>query len=184
GVLGGCGVPTGGAPDPVPAADLPSALAAPAPSAATTASPSATAGQPAVFLVGTGDLLVPRGRSVDGDVGQQVDDLLQALADGPTAVEREQGLSTALPAQVLLGVRDLSDGVATVALSGGTDTATGLQNRRAVAQIVLTVTSLPAVDGVLLTQDGAAVEAPLPTGELTTRALTAQDYAGYLTGPP
>lgn len=182
--LTGCGVPTGGAPDPIPSSDLPAALTDDVPATTTPSATDAAAGQPRVFLVDAGDLLVPRGRSVDGDVRDQVEDLLAALAEGPTPSERREGLTTALSAQAGLAVRELSGGTATVELTSGTDTATGLQSRRAVAQVVLTVTSVAGVESVLLTQDGSAVEAPLPTGELTTRPLVATDYAGYLTGPP
>ena len=52
------------------------------------------------------------------------------------------------------------------------------------AQVVLTATSLPGVDAVRLTFAGNPVEAPLPSGELTSGALTAADYATFLTGSP
>ena len=60
----------------------------------------------------------------------------------------------------------------------------GEQTRRAVGQIVLTATSLPGVTAVLLTHDGEALEAPLPSGELTSAPLTAADYEPLLVGPP
>ena len=50
-------------------------------------------------------------------------------------------------------------------------------NRLEVAQIVLTATSVPGVDAVLLELAGEPIEAPLPDGELADRPLTAQDYA-------
>lgn len=183
-VLGACGVPTGGAPEAIPPSDLPGALTTSTPGATTSAAPTSIPGQPLVFLLDTGDVLVPRSRPVAGDIRDQAEQLLDALAEGPTQAERRQGLTTALSAQARITVGELSGGTATVELSSGTDTATGLQNRRVVAQVVLTVTSLPGIEGVLLTQDGSAVEAPLPTGELTTRPLTAADYSSYLTDPP
>ena len=48
------------------------------------------------------------------------------------------------------------------------------------AQIVLTATSVPGVDAVRLTLSGAPVEAPLPSGELTSEPLNADDYATFL----
>ncbi|HZB21324.1 MAG TPA: GerMN domain-containing protein, partial [Blastococcus sp.] len=57
----------------------------------------------------------------------------------------------------------------------------GAAGRRAVAQLVLTATSLQGVDAVQLTIGGEPVEAPLPTGELTSAPLTAADYAVFLT---
>ncbi len=181
---GACGVPTGGAPEPIAAEDVPAALSPTPPSAGAPDAPPPAAGQPRVFLVDDQDVLVPRSRTVEGDVREQLAELLDDLASGPSAGEREERLTTAVPAQTRLTLRELTDGTATVELAGGNDTATGEQSRRAVAQVVLTATSLPAVDEVLLVQDGAPVEAPLPSGELTTDPLTAADYEGYLTAPP
>lgn len=184
GAATGCGVPTGGPPETIPPADVPAALSS-APAATT---PPATAppavGQPAVYLLDGEDVLVPRSRPVGGDVRDQVAELLDELAAGPSAAERDEGLTTAVPAQARLDLAQLSEGTATVELSSGSDAATGQESRRVVAQIVLTATSLPGVDSVLLSQDGAPVEAPLPDGELTTRPLTAADYAGFRTASP
>jgi hypothetical protein len=46
-----------------------------------------------------------------------------------------------------------------------------------VAQIVLSVTSLPAVHAVRFVRDGQPLEALLADGALTDRPLTAADYA-------
>ncbi len=53
----------------------------------------------------------------------------------------------------------------------------GEQSPLAVAQIVLTATSVPAVERVVLTRQGEPLEAQLPDGGLTTAPLAAQDYA-------
>ena len=65
-----------------------------------------------------------------------------------------------------------------------TQAPSGAASRRAVAQIVLTATSVPGVDAVLLTLDGDPVEAPLPSGELTSAPLTETDYEPLLVAPP
>ena len=72
----------------------------------------------------------------------------------------------------------------TVDLTGAGDAPAGQQSRRAVGQIVLTATSLPGVRAVLLTHDGEPLEAPLPSGELTSSPLTAADYEPLLVAPP
>jgi spore germination protein GerM len=46
-----------------------------------------------------------------------------------------------------------------------------------VGQIVLTATSVPDVEAVLMTRDGALVQLPIPGGALTSAPVTAQDYA-------
>jgi spore germination protein GerM len=74
--------------------------------------------------------------------------------------------------------------VVTVELGGIARAPSGQQSRRAVAQIVLTVTSLPPVRAVVLTEDGEQLEAPLPSGELTSELLTAADYSSLLVAPP
>ncbi|MGX5654569.1 GerMN domain-containing protein [Geodermatophilus nigrescens] len=182
-VAAGCGVPTGEAPTTIPASDVPHGLGSPTSAAPAPEATEPGAGRPQVLLVGPDDTLVPRGREVTGDVPDRLDDLLAGLAAGPTAEEREAGLSTALPPDVTLSVAEVDGGTVTVDL-GGTGAPSGRESRTAVAQIVLTATSVPGVTAVLLTSDGTPVEAPLPAGELTSAPLTAQDYAGFLGSPP
>ena len=187
-MVSACGVPTGGTPTTIAATDIPYGLAAP--SATPTASPSADP-QPApvrIFLVGEGDVLVARPRDTDGSSRrEQLEHLLTALAEGPTASERSEQLSTALSPEVRLTVAELSDDAVTIDIDGSGEAPSGWASRRAVAQIVLTATSVPGVDAVRLTLSGAPVEAPLPSGELTSEPLTAADYSALLvlgTTPP
>jgi hypothetical protein len=181
----GCGVPVGDAPTTIAPSDVPYGLASPTEASPSTASPVPRADEPLVFLVGPGDLLVPRGRGTGtGTPADRLDALLAALAAGPTEGERAEGLSTALPPGVELGVTGDDDGTVTVDLGGPVDAPSGRESRSAVAQVVLTATSLPGVDAVLLTRDGVPVEAPLPSGELTSAPLTEADYAVFLTSPP
>jgi hypothetical protein len=183
-----CGVPTGGEPTTIPAAEIPYGLAAPSPTP--TASPSAGSelDPSQIFFVGAGDVLVPRPRETDGSTPrEELEDLLTALAQGPTGPERSEQLSTALSPEVQLSVAELSDGAATIDIDGHAEAPSGWASRRAVAQIVLTATSVPGVDAVRLTLAGAPVEAPLASGELTSEPLTAADYAALLvlqTSPP
>jgi len=180
-----CGVPTGGAPDPIPTAEVPTELAAPSTPAASTPSAPTVLDQPQVALLTEDGVLVPRGRSVpSGPVVDRLDDLLDDLAAGPTPAELTDRLSTALRPDTTLSVGELSGSTATIDLDGSAEAPTGQESRRAVAQIVLTATSLPGVQAVLLTRDGQPVEAPLPAGELTSRPLTAGDYASLLTPAP
>jgi spore germination protein GerM len=134
-----------------------------------------------IFLVGEGDVLVPRPRETDGSSRrEQLEHLLAELAVGPTGPERSEELSTALSPEVQLSLAELSDGEATVDIDGPAEAPSGWASRRAVAQIVLTATSVPGVDAVRLTLSGAPVEAPLASGELTSEPLTAADYAALL----
>lgn len=184
-VLGGCGIPTGGAPDTIPRSEVPYGLAA-----APSSTPPATSGparqdRPRIYLENRANILVPSGRDADGQTARErLTNLLAQLTTGPTTAERQSGLTTALPPSLSLAVTRLDGGTATVDLTGTERTPSGLQSRLAVAQIVLTATSLPEIAAVLLSRDGKPVEAPLPSGELTSVPLRAADYSAWLAAPP
>ncbi|MGY5883524.1 GerMN domain-containing protein [Modestobacter lacusdianchii] len=180
--LAGCGVPTGGPPATIAASDVPYDLASP--SAPTSGPPPTPAGveQPEVYLVTEEGVLVPRGRSVPaGQLRDRLADLLEDLAGGPTPAELTQRLSTALRPDTTLSVTGLNDSTATIDLGGEAEAPSGRESRRTVGQIVLTATSLPGVQAVQLTRAGEPVDAPLASGELTSRPVTAQDYLPLLT---
>jgi spore germination protein GerM len=131
-----------------------------------------------------GETVVPRVREVSGSTRRErLADLLDQLAAGPSQAERDEQLSSALPPEAQLSVTALDDSTATIDLDPSGQAPVGVSSRRAVAQIVLTATSSPGVRSVLLELGGQPVEAPLPSGELTSRPLTAADYAAA-TVPP
>jgi hypothetical protein len=184
-LLVSCGVPTGGPPETIDPSAVPYGLASPGPTGTAVLPPSPGLGEPRVFLVGADDVLVARGRETPpGPLRDQVAGLLADLAAGPTPGERRDAVFTTLPPDVQLTVTDLAGGTVTVEVAGSGNSSAIRESRRAVAQIVLTATSLPGVDGVLLTRDGAPVEAPLASGQLTSRPLTAADYTEFLITPP
>jgi spore germination protein GerM len=179
-----CGVPTGGAPATIPPSDVPFGLLSAPPSSASAAPSTAQSAQPLVFLLDGDGRLVPRGRSLSEQrLRQDLGDLLDDLAAGPTSDEQSDQLSTALPPGIRITVADFEGGTATVDLVGGTDLS-GRTSRLAVGQVVLTATSLSGVDAVRLRRNGESVEAPLPGGQLTTAPLTASDYAPLTQAPP
>ncbi|MGY1828731.1 MULTISPECIES: AMIN-like domain-containing (lipo)protein [unclassified Blastococcus] len=176
-----CGVPTGADPSTIAASDVPYGLAAPSspPSPPPAPVPDIEAGW--AYLVGADEALVPRARdSGTGPIDERLGELLSALVAGPTEEERAEGLSTALPAGLEASVTGIDDGTATIDLSGAAPLPS---TRRAVAQLVLTATSLPGVEAVLLTSGGEPVEAPLPSGALTDAPLLPADYAVFLSPP-
>lgn len=182
--LAGCGVPTGGAPATIPASQVPYGLAAPVSTTPAATSGPARGDRPRIYLVNSDGVLVPTGRTVSGsDPRGRLDDLLHQLAVGPSSGEREEQLTTSLPPGSRLSVSSIDDATATVDLTG-TEAPSGRQSRRAVGQIVLTATSLPEVHAVRLTHDGQPVEAPLPSGRLTSDPLTADDYGALLVASP
>lgn len=182
--LGACGVPTGDVPAAIAPSDVPYGLAEPN---ATTAPPEQATPMvdpSRLYLVAPDDSLVPRPRDITvGTTSERLQDLLADLAAGPTEEERSEQLSTALPPEVQLDVAGVTAGVATVDLTAEAEPPSGWASRRAVAQIVLTATSVPGVRAVLLTLAGEPVEVPLPSGELTADPVTAADYEELLRPP-
>ncbi len=184
-VLAGCGVPTGGTPSTIAAEDVPYGLALPSPSPTPTAAPEASTVTGRVHWIGAAAAVVPRLREVSGTTRRErLASLLAQLVAGPTQVELDEELSSALPPTIQLVVTDFEDGTATIDLVVQPQELSGVSGRRAVAQIVLTATSVPGVQAVLLELSGEPIEAPLPAGALTAGPLTAQDYAAATIPPP
>ena len=183
--LAGCGVGTGGSPEELADSEVPYGLLSSAPTTSAPSSVPTVGDEPRVYLVSADDVLVPTGRDVRaGSLRSQLEDLLDLLTAGPTDDEREEGLATALPPGAELVVTAVDGDTVTVDLTGPGEAPSGLQSRRAVAQIVLTATSLPGVRSVLLTSDGDPLEAPLPSGVLTSEPLEAADFERLLVAPP
>lgn len=175
-LLAGCGVPTGGAPQPITAPGTgPGATTSPSPRQSRTTGPEAN--QPLIYFVTPGNLVAPtRQRIRTGTTATVLADALAALSGGPNADQRAQGLGTAIPPGLVLTLSVLSGGTATIDLSGDVPGPSGQRTTLAVAQIVLTATSVPGVSRVLLTRKGSVLQAPLVGGVLTSDPLTAQDY--------
>lgn len=184
-VLTGCGVTTGGSPEELAASEVPYGLLSSAPTSAAPSSVPPVGDQPRVYLVSPEEILVATGREVGrGSIATRLADLLEQLTAGPTADELDDELTTALAPGAELSVAAVDGDTVTIDLTGPGDAPSGLQSRLAVAQIVLTATSLPEVGAVLLTSEGDPLEAPLPSGELTTDPLEAADFDSLLAAPP
>ena len=85
---------------------------------------------------------------------------LTELLKGPTADERADRLSSAIPSETALRDISLSGGVATVDLDGTFDDGGGSASMLGrVAQIVATLTRFPTIERVAFRIDGAPVEA-------------------------
>jgi Sporulation and spore germination len=182
--MAGCGVPTSGEPETIPASEVPYGLASPTPTAPSGSSVQTMLAETGIYLVTAEDVLVARGRELPpGSVEERLEALLGQLAAGPSDQDLADELSTALPPEVELHVTDVADGTAVIDIAGPVDAPSGADSRLAVAQIVLTATSVPDVQAVRLTREGDPVDAPLPDGELTSEPLTADQFAPVLTAP-
>jgi spore germination protein GerM len=180
----GCGVPVQGDPTPVPVDQLPYGLGSTAPATTTAPTTEPSAESPHVYFVGPRETLVARQRGVSGDsVLRELTALLASLQAGPSPDELAMQLSSALGPGITLHVTGVVHGTATVDIAGTGDLPAGRGSRLASGEIVLTATSVPGVDTVVLTRNGDPVEALLPNGELTDAPLTASDYAILLVAP-
>ena len=179
-----CGAPTSGPARIVEASQVPYGLLAtattsPRPDGRRSTSSGSTSAGSTVFFVGRDGLLRPVGRSAStGQTTDGIDAAIAALVAGPTPAQRVEGLSSALGSDTMLRRARLDDATAVIDIHVGARAPVPDQLPLAVAQIVLTLTSVPGVHSVQLSQDGHAVPAPLPGGQLTELPLTATDYEG------
>ncbi len=88
--------------------------------------------------------------------------VLTALESGPPPPDVGVGLTSDLPIGLTRGVTELGTGVATVDLVGELfeDIPGGVEQRRAIAQIVLTLTMRPGIGQVSFTLDGEPLSVP------------------------
>jgi spore germination protein GerM len=164
-----CGIPQDRDPDVVPGGAIGPALG-PTPTAAATA----PAGEGlTVFFVRTGQL-VPAGRTA---ARADVHAALQSLLNGPGEQELAAGLRTAItgPADVRL-VR-IEGATAHVDLAAPFVAIGGQEQILALAQVVLTATSVTGITDVRFTLEGQPVDVPRGDGTLSSGPLTTLDYA-------
>lgn len=98
---------------------------------------------------------------------------VEALLAGPGADEQEAGIATAVPDGTELLSIEVSEGIATVDLSGTFDDGGGSFSMFArLAQLVYTVTRPEGIDGVLIRLDGVDVEVFSSEGLILDRPMT------------
>lgn len=152
--------------EPAPAEALPSEPA-PVPQGTTTLR---------VWLV-AGERAVPVSRDVPRvpRIGAAV---LEELLAGPTGAERRRGLGTEVPEGTRLRGLTITDGVATVDLSGDFEEGGGtLGLTLRLAQVVCTLDQFPTVDGVRFALDGAVVDVFSGDGIIIDEPVACSDYA-------
>lgn len=179
----GCGVPAREAPVTVRPSAVPYGLLSETPATASRepdSTPAATS--PRAFFITSADRLV--GVPLDPPPATSpLTAAITALSAGPDRLSRSRGLSTAIPPGLALAVTRVQNRTAVIDV-GGEPAPGGDQGPLAVAQIVLTATSVRTVHRVLLTRHGQPLEAQLPDGALTSAPLTARHYKALLVPPP
>jgi spore germination protein GerM len=108
--------------------------------------------------------------------------VVRALTDGPGATAINLDLRTAIPPATQVRSAVVTDGIARVDLSADFTAVGGQEEIFAVAQIVVTLTSLAQVDGVTFAIDGTDVAVPVGNGSVADRPLIPRDYRSLLLG--
>lgn len=176
--MASCGLGPSGEIEDIDPLSLPARLLATSPPSPAPSADPTTSGVGTYFLQDATLRLAARTVTATSRI-TALQELLDNLAAGPDASDRRRGLSTALPPTTRLTVTRLDGGLATVDLTFG---QVPPDQTTAIAQIVLTATSLPGVNRLLLTFDGKPLEAPLASGAQTDRPLTRSDYLPMLRG--
>lgn len=126
-----------------------------------------------LYLVDEG-VIVPVTRNLPEPVDAIT--ILESLLEGTTEPEERRGMRTSIPdgTQIL----DLEKNGSTVRLDLSSDFAAvgGEEELLAVAQVVLSVTSVENVEAVLFELEGVQTDVPLPNGALTDDPVTGNAY--------
>ncbi|MGQ0842501.1 MAG: GerMN domain-containing protein [Sporichthyaceae bacterium] len=178
-LLAGCGLTATRDVEDIDRAILPDRLVQARPTTAGP-TPDATSVGGAVYFVDEDRLVALPYSTANASGSAAVQVLLDALAAGPGETDRDRGLSTALPPTTQLRLTALEANVAVVDL---TVAQLPPNQTLAIAQLVLTATSLEAIAGLRLTVNGEPVAAPLASGAQTDRPLTRADYEQMLSAP-
>ncbi|MEV6932256.1 hypothetical protein AB0M46_48275 [Dactylosporangium sp. NPDC051485] len=169
--LAGCGVPTESTPRPVePSVTIGSYEG---PMGAPPGSPGTAVER--LFLV-RDDQLVAVDRRVEAVPGPAQQ--LQDLVAGPTAVERDNGLDSALIGPAFITGVEVRDGTALVGLAG--DNMIRNDEILAFGQIVCTLAARADVVAVRFVRGSRPMEVPRGDGALTSDPLTEADYASLI----
>ena len=175
--LTACGIPTGGAPNRIPSAHVPYGLLSPLPPTTTTTLPTSAYSVPVtVYLVAsTRQVLISAGRSVAPP--GTLTSVLDALLGGPTTIESDRNITTALPSGVRLLSATVNNGVAIVDLNRAFGQISGTQQVLAVAQIVFTVAGqLGSTIGVQFEITGSPTAVPVGSGAQVSGPVRVLEY--------
>ena len=175
-----CGVTANDRPQAIAPENLPAGLLDPNPATSTTiASSPTTTPVPVYFLVREGD--VERLRQITREVAEPTlaSARIGALFSQPTAEEADAGITSSIPADLVLlqePVLDEESGVLTIDLSSELFDIQSAELTRAVAQIVFTVTELSDVLRVRFLVEGEATPVPNDDGVEKEDPVGRADY--------
>jgi spore germination protein GerM len=186
-VLTSCAVPSSGSYQKVSSADIPFGLDAPqttipqtsttVPDSTSTESLPIAVSEPIDLFFISNSRIIKVQRNVASPANPS--QALSSLVEGPSTSPEFVGLRTALPTTFTATV-DVTRGVAQVdATRAFLNSLSGLDQKLAIAQIVLTLTSRPGVGQVLFSVEGKFISVPRGRGDSVASgiAVTFDDYA-------
>ncbi len=160
--LAGCGIPTQGSPQSIPASKVPPALLDPHPPTTTTTTPNSFV-QVEVFFLTASSQLQPEDRLLQPPAPLQ--SILSSLMTGPSQTEAASGLTTAIPDDVAVLSTTTQGNVVTVNMNSAFGQITGNDTELAVGQIVATVAAaIGWGTGVMFEIDGQHTSVPIANG--------------------
>jgi spore germination protein GerM len=175
----GCGLSPNESPEAIAPENLPPGLLDPNPATSTPGESPGSTSVAVFFLerVGETTRLVEVEREVADSTSAS--ERVGALLTQPTADETEAGITTAIPADLILveePVLDEDSGVLTVDLSDELNLLQGAELSRAVAQIVYTATAVEGVAAVRFVVEGEAIPVPDDEGVAQEAPVDRSDY--------
>lgn len=172
----GCGVPTGGGPTAIAKADVPFHLLNPAtPTPASSTVPPAVVTPEPIFLVAPSQHLTAVTREVQ--IPANLNEILTALLDGPTAAESAAGLQSFLTGTRTKVTASVAGGIATVDFTANPVQVVGPDQTLAIAQVVFTATQQAGVTGVDFQIAGQPIEVPTASGIQVPGPVDRTSYA-------
>jgi spore germination protein GerM len=162
----GCSIPTQGAPVSIAPSKVPFGLLNPHPPTTTTTQPKPSSLVPVkVFFLNSNanNQLTPADRVVSSPAPLTA--ILDDLIVGPSAVEQNNGLTTAIPNDVTVLSATANGSIVTVNFNGAFGAITGTATEQAVAQVVATVANASGLGtGVIFQIDGVRTSVPIANG--------------------
>jgi Sporulation and spore germination len=142
-----------------------------------TPAPTSSGSVPETLFMIKDGALVPQVRHIAAE--SSVDELIADLLAGPTEVESDKGLSSALVGVNVLAVH-VDSGLVTVDLAAPIAGSGRNDELLAYAQVVCTLTTRRDVQMVTFTRAGKPIDVPRGDSSVSPGPLTAGDYANLI----
>jgi hypothetical protein len=166
-----CGVPTQSQPEAHASLPRGPGNSSASPTSTLQPDPPAPQGVVAVFFVSDKGLIPV----VRQDADMTPDGVLRTLLAGPTVSEQRAGLASLLNTDDVAGLRILEDASVVVSLTSAFDDLSATEQRRAIAQVVLSLTESGAATAVNFERGGVALVLPDASGNPVASRITRDD---------